>query len=80
MICMVESGPKSDRCRFCNSSFSEDILNNIKNDRDDVYCENCGDTIKRIQDKYNFNSTEITENGPKTNIKLLLKVSGKSVS
>ena len=64
MICMVENGTKSERCRFCNSSFSEDILNKIKNDRNDVYCESCGDIIKRIQDKYNFNSTEITENEP----------------
>jgi len=68
MICMVENRPKSDRCRFCNSSFSEDILNKIKNDRDDVYCENCGDIIKRIQDKYSFNPTDIIENESKTNI------------
>jgi len=33
-----------------------------------VYCENCGDIIKRIQDKYNFNPTEIIENEAKTNI------------
>ena len=68
MICMVENGTKSDRCRFCNSSFSEDILNKIKIDRDDVYCENCGDIIKRIQDKYNFNPNDTSENEAKTNI------------
>ncbi len=68
MICMVANGNKSDRCRFCNSSFSEDILNKIKNDRDDVYCENCGDIIKHIQDKYNFNLAEITENDSKADI------------
>jgi len=68
MICMVENGTKSDRCRFCSSSFSVDILNKIKNDRDDVYCENCGDLIKRIQDKYNFNPNEIIENDSNTNI------------
>jgi len=68
MICMVENGTKSDRCRFCNSSFSEDILNKITDNRDDVYCENCGDIIKQIQDKYNFNPAEITENESKADV------------
>ncbi len=68
MICMVENGIKSDRCRFCNSSFSEDILNKITDNRDDVYCENCGDIIKLIQDKYNFNPTKIIENESKADI------------
>jgi len=65
---MVENGPKSYRCRFCNSTFSEDILNKIKNDKDDVYCENCGDIIKRVQDEYDFNSIKNKENEDKTNI------------
>jgi len=46
---MTENGVKSDKCRFCKSSFSNEILKKIEDNRDDVYCENCGDIIKRVQ-------------------------------
>jgi len=65
---MVEDRSKSYRCRFCNSTFSEDILNKINNKKEDVYCENCGDIIKRVRDEYDFNSTKNIENEAKTNI------------
>ena len=49
---MVEDDSKAHQCRFCYSSFTNDILKKIKDDRDDVYCENCGDLIKRVQIGY----------------------------
>ena len=64
---MVENGPISHRCTFCKSSFSVDILKKIKDDRNDVYCENCGDLIKRVQNRYNFNPTDIIENASNNN-------------
>ena len=64
---MIEDDINSNQCRFCSSSFSDDILKKIKDDRNDVYCENCGDLIKRVQNKYNFNPTEIIENASNTN-------------
>jgi len=65
---MVEDSPESYRCRFCNSTFSDDILKKIEDEKDDVYCEICGDIIKRVQNKYSFNPPDISENKPKTNI------------
>lgn len=64
---MIEDDINSHRCRFCYSSFSDDILKKIKDDRNDVYCENCGDVIKRVQNKYNFNPTENIEKTSNTN-------------
>ena len=66
---MVENRLGSHRCRFCKSSFSVEILKKIEDDGDDVYCENCGDLIKRVQNKYNFNPTEIIENASNVNTK-----------
>jgi len=66
---MVENEPKPHRCLFCNSSFSSEIINKIEDDKNDVYCENCGDLIKRAQYKYNFSPSEILESEAKTNIK-----------
>jgi hypothetical protein len=66
---MIEDGPKSHQCRFCKSSFSGEILKKIEVNRDDVYCENCGDLIKRVQNKFDFNPTEIIENGSKIKTK-----------
>jgi len=63
---MIEDGPRSHQCRFCKSSFSSEILKKIENNRDDVYCENCGDLIKRVQNKYDFKPTEINEKNSKT--------------
>ena len=63
---MVEDSPKSHRCQFCNSSFSIEILNKINEDKDDVYCEICGDIIKRANNKYNFNPLDIAENESKS--------------
>jgi hypothetical protein len=34
----------------------------------DVYCENCGDLIKRVYDKYDFTPPDIPKNEPKTKI------------
>lgn len=59
---MIENGVRSDNCSFCKSSFSVEILKKIEDNREDVYCENCGDLIKRVQNKYDFNPTEIIEN------------------
>jgi transcription initiation factor TFIIIB Brf1 subunit/transcription initiation factor TFIIB/Mn-dependent DtxR family transcriptional regulator len=64
---MIEDDINSNRCRFCRSSFSVEILKKIEDDRNDVYCENCGDLIKRVQNKYNFNPTEIIEKISNTN-------------
>lgn len=61
---MVEDSPRSHRCRFCNSTFSEDILNRINNDKEDVYCENCGDRIKRVREEYSSNPSEIKQIEP----------------
>ena len=68
---MVENGSKFQRCRFCNSSFSLEILSKIENDKEDVYCENCGDLIYGVHTNYNFNPPVIAENESKlkTNIK-----------
>jgi len=66
---MIEDDINSNQCRFCKSSFSDDILKKIKDDRNDVYCENCGDLIKRVQNKYNFNPTENIEKISNTNTK-----------
>jgi len=63
---MIEDDINSHRCRFCKSSFSDEILKKIKDDRNDVYCENCGDLIKRVQNKYNFNPIDIIENASNT--------------
>jgi len=65
---MVEDSPGFHRCRFCNSTFSDDILKKIEDEKDDVYCEICGDIIKRVQNKYSFNPPIIAENETKTNI------------
>ncbi|NVM19835.1 MAG: hypothetical protein HWN80_19185 [Candidatus Lokiarchaeota archaeon] len=65
---MVEDSSGYHRCRFCNSIFSDDILKRIENQKDDVYCESCGDIIKRVQNKYSINPPDIAENEPKTNI------------
>jgi len=64
---MIKDDINSHQCRFCNSSFSDDVLKKIKDDRNDVYCENCGDLIKRVQNKYNFNPTKIIEKASNTN-------------
>ena len=65
---MVEDEAKPHRCLFCKSPFSVEILNKINNGMDDVYCENCGDIIRRVQNKYSFNPSDIAEKEPKTNI------------
>ena len=65
---MVEDNPGFHQCRFCNSTFSDDILKKIEDEKDDVYCEICGDIIKRVQNKYSFNPPHIAENEPKMNI------------
>jgi len=64
---MIENGPRSHRCRFCKSSFSEEIFKKIEDNRDDVYCENCGDIIKRVQTNYNFYPIDIIGNDTKIN-------------
>lgn len=51
---MIEDGPAYHRCRFCNSTFSHEILIKINADEDDVYCENCGDIVKRVQNSLNI--------------------------
>ena len=68
---MVENGSKLQRCRFCNSSFSVEILSKIEKDKEDVYCENCGDLLYGVNNKYNFYPPVISENESKlkTNIK-----------
>jgi hypothetical protein len=66
---MIEDDINSHRCRFCKSSFSDEILKKIEDDRNDVYCENCGDLIKRVQNKYNFNPTDTIEKISYTNSK-----------
>ena len=65
---MVEDSPGYQRCRFCSSSFSDDLLNKIKDDKDDVYCENCGDIVKRVQKNYEFTSLKAAETEPNPNI------------
>ena len=65
---MVEDEARSQRCRFCHSSFSLEVLNKIEDGKRDVYCEHCGDVIKRVNDKYDFNPPDNTENEPKTMI------------
>ena len=65
---MIEDSPEYHQCQFCNSTFSDEILKKIEDDKVDVYCENCGDIIKRVQNKYSFNPPDIPENVPKTNI------------
>jgi hypothetical protein len=62
---MVENDINSIQCKFCTSSFSNDIIDKIKDDRDDVYCENCGDLIKKVQNRYEFPSSDITIDEPK---------------
>jgi len=71
---MVVDDINSHQCRFCNLSFSDDIIKKIKDDREDVYCENCGDLINRVNSKYNLNPLDIAKNEPKTktNIKVRL--------
>ena len=64
---MIKDDINSNQCRFCKSSFTDEILKKIKDDKNDVYCENCGDLIKRVQNKYNFNPTEIIENASNNN-------------
>ncbi|MBY8987042.1 MAG: hypothetical protein KGD61_01195, partial [Candidatus Lokiarchaeota archaeon] len=61
---MVEDDIKAHQCRFCYSSFSDGILKKIKDDRDDVYCENCGDLIKRVQNGYINEPNTITKTTP----------------
>ena len=65
---MVEDSPEYQRCRFCSSTFSDDIIKKIEAEKDDVYCEICGDIIIRVQNKYRFRPPDITEDEPKTNI------------
>ena len=67
---MVEDDINSHQCRFCNSSFSIDIIKKIEDDRDDVYCENCGDIINLASKKYNFNPLTIAENESRTKINI----------
>ena len=77
---MVEDKSRSQRCRFCNSSFSDDILSKIKSKKDDVYCENCGDLIQKVHTNYNFNPSEFLENEVKTNTKdIQIKLPQKEV-
>jgi len=64
---MIENGPRSYRCRFCKSPFSDEIFKKIEDKRDDVYCENCGDIIKRVQTNFNFDPIDIIGNDTKTN-------------
>ena len=45
---MSESKTKSDKCQFCNSKFSDEIIKKLKENKSDVYCENCGDLIQRV--------------------------------
>lgn len=65
---MVEDSSGYQQCRFCNSTFSDEILKKIEDQKDDVYCESCGDIIIRVQNKYHFDPLDITENKPKRNI------------
>ena len=67
---MVEDSSEYQRCRFCNSSFSEEILNKIKADKTDVYCEICGDIVKRVQHNYKSTSPNVVEIEPKLNIEI----------
>lgn len=46
---MTTTRVEFDKCRFCNSKFSDEILNVIKEDNKDVYCPNCGDLIKKLE-------------------------------
>ena len=68
---MIKDNPGSDRCRFCHSQFSVEILGKIEDDKEDVYCEICGDIIKRVNDRYNFNSPNIPENESKTKTNIM---------
>ena len=65
---MIKDSLGYHRCRFCKSPFSDEILKKIHADNSDVYCEICGDLIKRVQDNYNFNPPDIAKIEPKTNI------------
>ena len=67
---MVEGEPRPHRCLFCNSSFSVEILSKIEDDKGDVYCENCGDLIKKVNNKDNLNIPIIAENESKTKINI----------
>ena len=63
---MVEDDINSHQCRFCYSLFSDDIIKKIEDDKGDVYCENCGDLLKRMQNKYfTPTDTEIIESEAK---------------
>ena len=68
---MVEDDINSHQCRFCNLSFSDDLIKKIEEDKDDVYCENCGDLIKRTHTNYNFNPPNIPENESKTKTNIM---------
>jgi len=68
---MIKDNPGSDRCRFCHSHFSVEILGKIEDDKEDVYCEICGDIIKRVNDRYNFNPPNIPENESKTKTNIM---------
>ena len=50
-----------DRCRYCKLPFSDEILVKIKNNKEDVICQHCGDIVKRGQDTYNFTELEADE-------------------
>jgi len=50
-----------DRCRYCKLPFSDEILKKIKDNRENVICQHCGDIVKKIQDNYNLIEPEADE-------------------
>ena len=76
---MIEDSPGYQRCRFCKSPFSDEILNKIKANNIDVYCEICGDIIKRVQENYDFSPPDIDEGEPKTNIDITPEAAQKTL-
>ena len=76
---MIKDNPGYQRCRFCNSTFSDEILKKIEADKDDVYCEICGDIIKRVQDNYNFSPLDIAEDEPIINIDITPEAAQKKL-
>ncbi len=57
-----------DRCRYCKLPFSDEILNKIKNNKEDVICQHCGDIVRKVQNNYNF--IELEANEGKSNSKI----------
>ena len=57
-----------DRCRYCKLPFSDEILKKIKDNKEDVICQHCGDIVKRIQDNYNLIKPEADESKSNYNI------------